>query len=161
MGDHQTWAGYLAGLGIPDQLILLDGQPLESSTALMRALSLYEPGDVITLTAQGEDGALRDVKVRLEPFPVEALIGFFVLPYVVGWIYLGVGTWVFRARRYELAQPPLLRRRLARHAMDDPPRREFGRARHRRVWRRVFRLGLGSLLGKRARDRLGHARADK
>jgi len=99
-GD-QTWPGYTAGLHIPDHLVALGGLPLENATALMRALAQHKPGEVVTLTARGEDGTLRDVRVRLEPFPVDALISFFALPYVLGLIYLGLGTWIFLARRNE------------------------------------------------------------
>jgi len=102
LGDS-TWAGYAAGLHFPDRLVALDGRSLESTTALMRALARYEPGDVVTLTARGEDGALRDVHVHLESFPIKGLTSFFVLPYILGVIYLGVGTWVFLARRHEPA----------------------------------------------------------
>jgi len=101
-GD-QNWPGYAAGLAYPDHLVALDGQPLESSTALMRELSQHEPGDVVTLTARGQDGALCDVQVRLEPIPVKALTSFFVLPYILGLLYLGIGIWVFLARRRESA----------------------------------------------------------
>ena len=102
VGD-QTWPGYAAGLHIPDHLVALDGQPLGSSTALVSVLAQYEPGDTVTVTAQGEDGALRDVLVRLEPIPRSALADFFVLPYAMGLIYLGLGMWVFLARRRESA----------------------------------------------------------
>ena len=102
LGDS-TWPGYAAGFYFPDHLVALDGQSLESTTALMRVLAWYEPGDVVTLTAQGGDGALRDAHVRLEPLPINGLTSFFVLPYILGLIYLGIGTWVFLARRHEPA----------------------------------------------------------
>jgi len=102
LGDS-TWPGYAAGLYFPDHLVALNGQLLESTTALMRVLAWYEPGDVVTLTAQGGDGALRDAHVRLEPLPINGLTSFFVLPYILGLIYLGIGTWVFLARRHEPA----------------------------------------------------------
>jgi len=102
LGDS-TWAGYAAGLHFPDHLVALDGRSLESTTALMRALARYEPGDVVTLAVRGEGGALRDVHVHLESFPVKGLTNFFVLPYILGVIYLGVGTWVFLVRRHEPA----------------------------------------------------------
>ena len=102
VGDS-AWPGYAAGLHVPDRLVELDGQPLEGTTALMQALAQHEPGDVVTLTAQGEDGTPRDVRVRLEPFPSKGLTVWFVLPYVIGTIYLGAGIWVFLARRHESA----------------------------------------------------------
>ena len=101
-GD-QTWPGYAAGLRYTDHLVALDGRPLESSTALMRELSRYAPGDAVTVTALDKDGLQRDVQVSLEPIPLKALTSFFVLPYVLGLVYLGLGIWVFLARRYESA----------------------------------------------------------
>lgn len=101
-GD-QAWPGYAAGLHIPDHLVALDSRPLTSTTALMRELSRYGPRDVITLTARSEDGTLRDIQVRLQPFPLQGLMSFFILPYTLGLIYLGIGTWVFFARRGEAA----------------------------------------------------------
>ncbi|MBE9508712.1 MAG: GAF domain-containing protein, partial [Chloroflexi bacterium] len=102
LGDA-TWSGYAAGLHLPDHLVALDGRPLENTTALMRELAQYEPGDVVTLTARGEDSALRDVQVRLSPFPIKELTSFFILPYALGLIYLVIGVWVFVARRREPA----------------------------------------------------------
>ena len=102
MGDH-TWSGYAAGLEYRDHLIAFNGRLLDTTTALMRELSLHGYGDVVALTARDVAGALRDVSVRLGPIPTEALVGFFVLPYVLGLTYLGIGIWVFLARRHETA----------------------------------------------------------
>ena len=100
---NDAWTGYVAGLDIPDHLIAFDGRLLQNTTALMRALSQHQPGDVVTLTARGDDGTVRDVQVRLEPFPLVEFFSFFILPYVVGLIYLGIGIWVFLERRREAA----------------------------------------------------------
>ena len=97
-GDPR-WPGYAAGLGVPDHLVAFDGRLLENTTALMRELSMQQPGDVVALTARGEEGGLRDVQVRLEPISTSALISYCVLPFVVGLIYLGAGIWVLVARR--------------------------------------------------------------
>jgi signal transduction histidine kinase len=102
MGDL-TWAGYAAGLEYGDHLIAFDGRLLDTTTALMRELSLRGHGDVVALAARDMAGALREVSVRLGPIPTEALTGFFILPYVLGLIYLGIGIWVFLARRHETA----------------------------------------------------------
>ncbi|OQY20726.1 MAG: hypothetical protein B6I35_10240 [Anaerolineaceae bacterium 4572_32.2] len=101
-GD-QAWPGYAAGIQAHDHLIALDDQPLKDTIALMAVLSGYEPGDVVTLTAIGVDGARRKVQVSLEPIPLQALTIFFVLPYILGLIYLGLGVWVFVVRRRESA----------------------------------------------------------
>ena len=102
VGD-QAWSGYASGLHIPDQLVAFNGQPLESTTALIHELSRHQPGDSITLTARGNDGTLRDIRVRLATFPTTGMLSFFVLPYVLGLLYLGIGIWVFVERRSEAA----------------------------------------------------------
>lgn len=101
-GDR-TWPGYAAGLRYVDHLIALNGRALDDTTALIRELSRYEPGDVVTLTARYKDGSVRDVRVPLEPLPPDALISFFILPYALGLIYLAIGIWVFLARWHESA----------------------------------------------------------
>lgn len=102
VGD-QTWAGYAAGFRYADHLVAVDGQPLEGTTSLTRALSCYEPGDEVVLTVRDRAGTQRDVRVRLESIPLKVLISFFIVPYVLGLIYLSVGIWVFLSRRYEPA----------------------------------------------------------
>ncbi len=100
---NPDWPGYTAGLSFPEQLVALNGQPLEGSTALMRDLSRYEPGDVVVLTTQEKDGTQRDVSVTLESFPTPALTSFFVLPWGLGLVYVGIGIWVLSSRRSEQA----------------------------------------------------------
>jgi signal transduction histidine kinase len=98
---NEAWPGYAAGIQGADCLVALDGEPLESTTSLMQALARHKPGDVVTLTVRTKDGLQRDVCVPLAPFPVKGLISYFVFPYVVGLIYLAIGTWVFMVRWYE------------------------------------------------------------
>lgn len=104
VGDP-TWSGYAAGLHSPGQLIALDGRPLQDTRALMRELARYEPGDVIELTARGRDGTLRSARVRLETLGSipSLLFPYFILPYGLAVIYLGIGVWVFLARWRESA----------------------------------------------------------
>ncbi len=97
IGDS-TWPGYAAGLHLPDVLVALNGKPLENTTALMQTLERHEPGDIVTLTVQAEDGTQRDVRVSPEPFPTSTLLSYFILPYVMGLLYLGIGIWVLVAR---------------------------------------------------------------
>jgi len=101
-GD-KDWPGYEAGLRYTDHLIALQGDRLGHTTALMRALDQYAPGDEVAFTARDTTGKLRDVSVRLESMPLETLVFFFILPYVLGLTYLGIGVWVFLVRRQESA----------------------------------------------------------
>ncbi len=93
------WPGYAAGLHAPLQLRAIDGEPLEHTAALMEALARYERGDVVTLTAHDLSGTSREVSIRLIDLPLKVLVNYFLVPYIVGWLYLGIGSWVFRARQ--------------------------------------------------------------
>lgn len=87
-----NWSGYVAGLRLPDQLVAIDGEPLDSPTALVKALRTRQPGQTVTFTARhGETGAVRQVRVTLMPLPRLAFRDFFLIPYVLGLFYLTAG----------------------------------------------------------------------
>jgi len=102
MGDSD-WPGYAAGLEYQDHLIALDGRPLNDATALARELARYEAGDVVVFTVRTPEGVTRDVPVELEATPPNVWGNFFLLPYSLGLVYLGIGIWAFVARRRETA----------------------------------------------------------
>ncbi|MCS7178311.1 MAG: GAF domain-containing protein [Anaerolineae bacterium] len=90
-----SWSGYAAGLRLPEQLVALNGKPLEHPGALIEALRTHQVGEMVTFTARhAETGALRQVKVRLMPFPRLALWDFFLIPYALGLFYLSAGGWM-------------------------------------------------------------------
>jgi hypothetical protein len=65
-----AWSGYAAGLHLPEQLLAIDGQPLDRPTALIDALRARQVGETVTFTARdAETGAVRPVSVPLVPFP--------------------------------------------------------------------------------------------
>lgn len=87
-----AWRGYVAGLRQPDQLVAIDGEPLDRPTALIEALHNHRVGETVTLTARdAETGAVRRVRVRLTPFPRLAFWDFFLIPYALGLFYLTAG----------------------------------------------------------------------
>ena len=99
---EREWSGYAAGLHIPERILALDGHPLADSADLWRTLSRYSPGDTVVLTVRDErTGATRDVAVRLTTLPPDAFLNFFILPYTIGIIYLGIGLWVFLMQRHQ------------------------------------------------------------
>ncbi len=100
---NPDWPGYKAGLSPFDVIVTLDDQPLTRTTALMHKLRQYQPGDVVTLTAQTQDSAMRDFSVRLINFSPKELSKYFILPYVMGLLYLGIGFWVFLMQKQNSA----------------------------------------------------------
>ncbi len=84
-----------------EQIVRLDGQPINSASELYSTLRRqYTPGDVVTLDLfNRQTNAVRQVTVTLQRLPVATLLGLFVAPYMAGLVYLGVGLWVYRRRR--------------------------------------------------------------
>ena len=58
-----------AGLRPADILLAIDGQPLRTPEDFLAALRPHNPGDVVTLTVRGTDGAQRDIKLTLSDRP--------------------------------------------------------------------------------------------
>lgn len=90
---------------VPEWLTEIEGQPVGGTAALMRELAQpqYEPGDEIDLTVRAADGQERDVAVRLTAWPAGGWGRIFLLPWGLGLVYVGLGGWVFLARRGERA----------------------------------------------------------
>lgn len=87
-----AWSGYATGLSLPEQLVAIDGAPLNRPAALIEALHHHRVGETVTLTARhAETGAVRQVRVYMTPFPRVALWDFFVIPYALGLFYLAAG----------------------------------------------------------------------
>ena len=83
-------------------LIEFAGQPMVNTFSLVEALQAHRIGDEVTVRVREVDGASEhQVSVRLKPLPAKEITNFFIFPYVLGLIYLGVGVWVFLARRHE------------------------------------------------------------
>ena len=101
-----AWSGYAAGLRLPEQLVAIDGQPLDRPTALIDALRAHRVRETVTFTARNaETGTVRQVIVPLVPFPRLALWDFFLIPYGLGLFYLAAGGVMLGLRgREELGQ---------------------------------------------------------
>jgi signal transduction histidine kinase len=92
-----------AGVQPGDQLIAVNGVPVPTDQRLAEALGQYRPGETVTITFERADGSRQDKPITLTRFPTRDLITFFVVPYLIGLVYLGIGWWVFRFRRGEAA----------------------------------------------------------
>lgn len=93
------WAGHEAGLKHPDRILGVDGVGVTDSAALATVLRRYQVGDTVTLEIEEPDGSggwqVRQAQLPLQRFPLHDLATLFLLPYVVGLIYLALGIWVF------------------------------------------------------------------
>ena len=101
--NNPAWEGPRSGLTFPDHLVQIDDTPIHSRAELDAALFQRGIGARITLHVVASSGQQKSVPVTLIQFPRADFISFFVVPYIVGLVYLAAGIWVFVARRRQSA----------------------------------------------------------
>ncbi len=113
--DHiPEWTLFNDGLDhFGDQLkslALLDanGSPVASMTIqpkrysdVQALLANHFPGESVQATFLKQDGTTQAYTIALSRFPVSSQVEFFILPYLVGCVYLGISVWIFGLRRNE------------------------------------------------------------
>ncbi|MBN1177686.1 MAG: GAF domain-containing protein [Anaerolineae bacterium] len=98
--EDSLWAGYQAGLHWPEQIVAVYSRPVNSPTALWRMMQTYQVGSSVPVRLRDPyDGFERTVRVTLTALPDDAFIDFFLLPNLLGWFYLLVGSWVLWTQR--------------------------------------------------------------
>lgn len=101
--SHTPWAAIDAGLAFPAHLTGIDGVPVHSTRDLNRALAVHQVGDTISIQFELEGQQQPPLSLTLQAFPTRDTIAYFVVPYIIGLVYLGLGLWVFRIRWREAA----------------------------------------------------------
>ena len=98
-----TWDLRRLKLDFGYQVYQIDEQRITSLQGLRSTLGKYEAGERVTLTLLTPDQQLQDYQITLQRLPLIDQLSFFVIPYVVGLVYLVIGLYVFGVRRYEAA----------------------------------------------------------
>lgn len=94
-----SWETYSQEIRFGDQLIAIDGQTVASSVELEAWLSKARSGQPVELTVRAYNGELRAVQTHLQGFPRVDFVTYFVVPYLIGLVFLLTGLWVFGLRR--------------------------------------------------------------
>ena len=79
----------------PDRLIAIDGQPVERYADVTTILSEHTAGDTVWVLVTRPDGNLREEQITLASFPPRDMLLIFMIPYLAGLAYLGIGLWVY------------------------------------------------------------------
>lgn len=96
------WPAFKAGIQGGDQIVALNGRVVNRRPDVETALDTLTIGQSVRLTVLRQ-GTVRDVVVPLSSFPLGDFLRFFVIPYLIGLAYLGIGGWVFWVRRNEVS----------------------------------------------------------
>jgi signal transduction histidine kinase/putative methionine-R-sulfoxide reductase with GAF domain len=101
----EAWGLFLdKSLQLDYQLVKVNGMEVRSETQIRAALADSLPGrQVPVVVRRFSDGAEETRPVTLQTFPSQARLIYFLIPYVVGLIFLGISLWIFGMRRTESA----------------------------------------------------------
>ena len=94
-----SWNAHEMGLKLGYQLLRVADEPVNNASDIRRVLSQFQPGDTVSIGVRTPDGSLQTYWVPLQQFPVFDWVAYFLLPYLIGLIYLGAAVWVFLLRR--------------------------------------------------------------
>jgi len=87
----------------PCRLVAVDGQPVERYADVATVLSEHTVGDNVRVLLARPDGNRLEEQITLAPFPLRDSFLLFIVPYLVGLAYLGIGMWVYWIRGWDQA----------------------------------------------------------
>ncbi len=91
------WPGTELGIKYLDRLVALNGEKLTSVRDFERMMAVngYEPVKVSLVRPDGEP---YEVEVTPIKFPFADFVSLFIVPYLMGLVFLGIGLWAYRLR---------------------------------------------------------------
>lgn len=88
---------------VGDQLIAINDVPVRSSDDINKVLGSRFPGETVSVRVRLAGGEERVFDVLLHTFPEDSRFVYFVIPSILGGIFLIVSLWIFGFRRSEPA----------------------------------------------------------
>lgn len=89
-----AWALYKE-VQVGDQLIAINGISVHSSFEIRNILRERVPGENITVTVLKTNGDTRTFDITLYAFPASSRTVYFIVPSILGAIFLAVSLWIF------------------------------------------------------------------
>ncbi len=93
----RDWPASLAGAAWPEQLTAVDGTPV-SSVDQVNALLAKKGNASVELVLEGPGGGVQDLTILPGHLAWGDLVTLFIVPYLVGLVFLGIGLWAYRLR---------------------------------------------------------------
>ena len=99
MESPSMWSANNEGVRFGDRLLALAEKPVRSSADIEAVLSEYMAGDTVNAAVQTADAEVKQFQLKLIRMPELDRWAYFYLPYLIGFVYLLSGLWVFAVRR--------------------------------------------------------------
>ncbi len=93
------WPSQQVGLQPQDEILAVDGQSVGDVRDIYAQFRQHEIGDGVTLDVASPGAAPRQVRITLWRLPMSDVLTLFVVPYIVGLMFVALGLWVYRQRR--------------------------------------------------------------
>ena len=95
--NGQAWAGREAGIAYPQKVTQIGSLLVTTAKEFNATIQAYTPGDEISFVTVLPDGSSHTYTgIKLMQFPRSDLVRMFWLPFVVSFIYLFLGSWIFQ-----------------------------------------------------------------
>ena len=94
-----VWSGFAAGLEVGDEIVAVNGVPVDSARDVYAAIRGLQPSDQVTLDVRGAGTQTHQLTVPVMRLSTPDVLTLFVVPYLVGLAFLAIGLWVYRNRR--------------------------------------------------------------
>ncbi len=98
-----AWELYANGFAFGDQLISINGTSVSSSAELSAVLNATQVGQTVFVEMNNPETGRKSAEVTLIEFPANDRFAYFILPMVIGAVFILVGLWIFGFRRTEPA----------------------------------------------------------
>ncbi|HVM70623.1 MAG TPA: GAF domain-containing protein [Anaerolineales bacterium] len=104
-GSDPAWALFQdKSLALTTQLVEVNGKAVQSEAQIQNALAGSHPGQSIPLGLRALAGGQTTTRlITLQTFPAASRTIYFIIPYIVGVLFLGISLWIFGMRRNESA----------------------------------------------------------
>ena len=99
----KRWELYSQGFTLGDQLVSVNGQPVTNAADLKEALAPLQAGQSVSVAINTTAQGFKTTTVTLQNFPAEDRFAYFILPAVIGGVFILIGLWIFGFRRTEPA----------------------------------------------------------
>jgi signal transduction histidine kinase len=99
----ETWSLYDQGIRAGDQIIAVKNTPVSSTQEIMSLLRTNFAGESVPVTIRKADGTLVELNTLLDNFPTADLAAYFIVPMIIGLVFLAISLWTFGLRRTEQA----------------------------------------------------------
>ncbi len=109
---NKSWEMYKAGFEVGDQLVAIDGTPVQTIAQVKEILNSHTVGDTVdvVMAVCPDDGGLagnncveKPATIRLDDFSSADRTAYFIIPEILSLVFLVVSLWIFGLRRTEPA----------------------------------------------------------